>query len=105
VRLHDIFLRPINLIGLVRLRLLTHYRRSRSSSMLISPAVVSIRVPGRKQLVHVAHGNIAARARELRKHNPSATPAQSFQPPIKLRRDAERGLPIGGGVQGTSPFH
>src|SRR6516164_7742006 len=56
--------------------------------MLISPSGVFMRVPERKQLqpTAVAH---TARAGELRaaKPNPNATPAHSFQPAIKLRRD------------------
>src|SRR6516164_9607959 len=56
--------------------------------MLISPSGVFMRVPERKQLqpTAVAH---TARAVELRpaKPNPNATPAHSFQPAIKLRRD------------------
>src|SRR6516225_1335933 len=85
VRSRDTFLRPINLIGLVSPEAVSTLSPIRSSSMLISPSVVFIRVPGRKQLCLTGR---AIWADELRpaKHNP-ATPAQSFQPAIKLRRD------------------
>jgi hypothetical protein len=64
---------PINLIGLVSPQAVSTLSPIRSSSMLMSPSVVSIRVPGRKQLaLHVEHGR-GVYADELRpaKHNPN----------------------------------
>src|SRR6516162_98360 len=97
VRSRDTFMRPINLIGFAwpeAVRTLSPIRRS---SMLVSPSRVFMRVPARKQLrvqADVTHGPVPPRvcADELRsaKHNPNATPAHSFQPAIKLRRDVAR---------------
>jgi hypothetical protein len=61
--------------------------------MLISPSVVFIRVPGRKQeALHVVHSpGVAADAPELRRYNPNATPVPTatFEAARKLRRDVE----------------
>src|SRR6516165_3478235 len=88
VRSRETVLRPINLIGLISPEAVNTVSPIRSSSMLISPSGVFIRVPDRKQLIFLV-GVSKVCADELRpaKHNPNATPAPSFQPAIKLRRD------------------
>src|SRR6516165_12782077 len=103
-------LRPINLIGFASPEAVSTLSPVRSSSMLVSPSGVFIRVPGKKQLVLgllIGEGvgeEVCADELRVAKNSPNATPAHSFQPAIKLRRDvASVAFPLAEAVRELLP--
>jgi hypothetical protein len=80
------------LIGLASPEIVNTLSPIRSFSILTSPLVVFIRVPGKKQLQRRTEGQgVAARELGPVKLNLNATPAptRSFEAARKLRRDVE----------------